>query len=227
MAHSRTIISLPGSHARPNGAKSEPLSETLRDNKSIRLQGRMIVGILYSVSRNLLGEIFPIYVGKNIIGSSPDSDVCLREASVYPSHAILLVRKITDDNGVTHTTVSITEESPGAGTSVNGDILEYERVYCKDGDIINIGSSYSLSLQLLSPDTSGLGVSPDFDALPEVQTAREQDAFIDAGNPYASMYNPVPSYRDSIGEDDERSFYAPSKAKETDHLATKTVVENK
>lgn len=225
MSHSRTIISIPGH----NGAKgssniSGADTSAMRDCKSIRLQGRMIAGVLYSVSRNLLGEIFPVYIGKNIIGSGPDCDICLRERSVYDSHAILLVRKLTDENGVTHTTVSLSEIAPGAGTKLNGTMLEYDRMYCNSGDAIQIGDNYHLSLHLLSPETTGMGVSDEFDPLPELEETKS--AFFEAG-PEASMYGEAPSYRDTIGEDDERSFYAPSKAKQKDHLSTKTIVENK
>lgn len=230
MAHSRTIIALPDNHPGATAGQQSvsQSAATLRDTLSIPLQGRMIVGVLYSVSRNLFGEIFPIYVGKNTIGSAPDNDVCLREETVYPAHAILLVRKLADENGVMHTSVSITEDTPGAGTAVNGDVLEYERVYCHDGDVISIGEHYTLSLMLLSPEARNLEPCDDFLSLPPVEAPRRDSA--QPIDPYAMMYSnvpPEPTFRDSISEDDERSFYAPSKIKEPDHFASKTVADNK
>lgn len=224
MSHSRTIISLPHGHSQAQ-ARPGQVSESLRDRNAIPLQGRMIAGILYSVSRNLMGEIFPVYIGKNTIGSAPDCDICLRESSVCESHAILLVRKLTDQNGRIHTTVSISEDTPGAGTSVNGEPLEYDRIHCKSGDLIAIGPNYRLSLQMLSPETHGVTVCPDFDPLPAVET-RTAAAFEIGPDPVSMMYGSAASYRDTIGEDDERAFYAPSKAREKDHVASQTIVEN-
>gem|GEM_PF-6688149 len=225
MSHSRTIISLPHGHNQ-GPARPGQVSESLRDRKTIPLQGRMIAGVLYSVSRNLMGEIFPVYIGKNTIGSSSDCDICLRESSVYESHAILLVRKLTDEQGRVHTTVSITEDTPGAGTTVNGETLEYDRLYCKNGDIITVGPYYQLCLQMLSPETHGVSVNPDFAPLPVEETPAGVTYEI-GSDPLSMMYGTAATYRDTIGEDDERAFYAPSKAKEKDHVASQTIVENK
>lgn len=224
MSHSRTIISLPHGHSQ-GPARPGQVAETLRDRKTIPLQGRMIAGILYSVSRNLMGEVFPVYIGKNTIGSASDCDICLREGSVCASHAILLVRKLTDEHGRIHTTVSITEDTPGAGTSVNGETIEYDRLYCKDGDIITAGSCYQLCLRMLSPETLGLMANPDFDPLPAEETPAA--AFETGSDPISVMYGTAATYRDTIGEDDERAFYAPSKTREKDHVASQTIVENK
>lgn len=226
MAHSRTIIALPDGHpgqTRPKAPVME--SATLRDRKVIPLQGRMIVGVLYTVSRNLIGEIYPVYVGKNTIGSDSDCDICLRESSVYNLHATLLVRKLTDDSGKIHTSVSISGSMAGVGLSINGEEVDEDRVYCHSGDIIKVGDNYMLSLQLLSPETHGVTVSPGFDALPVEETAH--DHIIEVGSdPVSALYGQAATYRDTIAEEDERSFYAPSKAKKEDHLSNKTVVED-
>lgn len=226
MSHSRTIIATPGQGTAPAGQAT-----VKRFKQKITLQGRMLAGVLYSVSRDMLGEVFPIYVGKNTIGSNADCDVCLREATVADHHATLLVRKVNDGQGNVRTSLSISEDVPGAEIAVNDCPLDEQWMYCNAGDRLQIGCGYVLSIQLMSPESTGTFTSADFDSLPEVDDAKEA-SFGPAPMPSpadiaAMMYGREPTYRDSISEDDERSFYAPSKAKSVDHLGSKTVVENK
>ena len=75
-----------GSAAQPGGLSTGALRQVV-------MQDRVVVGCLFSISRGLLGEIFPLYLGKNIIGRSPKCDVCLKEMTVSPAHAILHIRK--------------------------------------------------------------------------------------------------------------------------------------
>ena len=67
--------------------------------QSITLQRRPLIGVLYSISAGIEGELFPLYAGRNTIGSDPSCDICLRESSVSEQHGILLARKQTNENG--------------------------------------------------------------------------------------------------------------------------------
>ena len=223
MALLKTIISLPGKlRSDKNKPATTTATSSLRSADSLTLQPRMLVGVLYSVSRGMSGELFPLYVGRNTIGSDADSDICLREQSVEPSHAVMLVRRIEDQEGKLKMTVSICDDTPGSPVSVNGQRQEYDRIYCSDGDLIEIGPHYSLRLRLLTPEICGLQPDPEFVALSSVaRDAPAREAV--AGAPGKADDNE--NYRSSIGEDDERSFYTPSKAKEPDHLANRTIVE--
>jgi len=53
-----------------------------------------VVGFVYSISRQGVGEYWPLHVGANTIGSFPNCDICLREATVSAEHAVLVVRKM-------------------------------------------------------------------------------------------------------------------------------------
>lgn len=54
------------------------------DNKhSVHQTGKPVVGFLYSISRQGIGEYWPLYQGQNTIGSSPKCDVCLREGTYH------------------------------------------------------------------------------------------------------------------------------------------------
>lgn len=65
------------------------------DNKhSVHQTGKPVVGFLYSISRQGIGEYWPLYQGQNTIGSSPKCDVCLREGTVSGDHAVDVIRKM-------------------------------------------------------------------------------------------------------------------------------------
>jgi len=110
----------------------------------VRLQNRPLVGVLYSISAGIEGELFPVYVGRNTIGSDLSSDICLRESSVSAQHGILLARKQTNAQGDEYINVILSDTNSSYGTCVNGERLNFEKVTCNDGDVISIGQNYVL-----------------------------------------------------------------------------------
>ena len=80
----------------PNNSvvSNSPILHNQRENnRQIVMQERVVVGVMFSISRGLLGEMFPVYLGKNIIGQTPICDIPLKEKTVSPEHAIsILVR---------------------------------------------------------------------------------------------------------------------------------------
>ena len=66
----------------PNNSvvSNSPILHNQRENnRQIVMQERVVVGVLFSISRGLLGELFPVYLGKNIIGLTPKCDISLKE----------------------------------------------------------------------------------------------------------------------------------------------------
>lgn len=66
-----------------------------KTNRYVSLQNRVVVGVLFSISHGLLGEMFPLYLGRNIIGQTENCDVRLNEKTVSSEHAILFIRKVS------------------------------------------------------------------------------------------------------------------------------------
>ena len=118
--------------------------------RSVKLQHRPIVGVLFSISGGLEGELFPVYIGRNIIGSDTSCDICLREESVSAQHGSILVRKQTNDDGTEHLQVTLSEIDSGTGLSANGKKVGFETLSCADNDVISVGRSYSLILRLFN-----------------------------------------------------------------------------
>jgi len=231
MAHSRTIISLPPGY---DGRTASQAATSHRDevtadagaapraNAIIKVQGRAIVGLLYSVSRSPLGEIFPIYIGKTIIGSDPDSDICLRESSVLPCHATIVTRRLCDDSGVMHTSMSVSPAAQGAEIQLDGETPYDGRIYCRPGQVLTIGAHYRLQIVALAPENAALYTDPAFDSLPPLETIPLATG---ADDPYAPVDQSSASFRNTIAEEDERSFYAPSKPKGP--ATSQTLVEDR
>ena len=108
--------------------------------------GKPVVGFLYSVSRTAAGEYWPLQIGQNTIGQSPDCDIMLPEGTVSSEHAVLVVRKMKKPEKVI--------ASLSDARSTNGT-----------GDIITIGDNYELLLILIDAPTLGLSVSENFIAI--------------------------------------------------------------
>ena len=94
----------------------------------IELQSRPLAGVLYSVSRDNCGELFPVYIGRNTIGCKPDCDIYLSEETVSPDHAILLIRKIGMPDGSKKVTMSIWDYESQYGTRINGERLDDDEI---------------------------------------------------------------------------------------------------
>lgn len=186
----------------------------------ITLQERPVAGILYSVSHDVCGELFPVYVGRNTIGSDPASDVYLSEETVSPNHAVLLVRAIVDEEGKRKVTMNITDYDSDFGTAVNGVKLGYDREPLKGNEIIQIGNSYFFIFIPLDPAVYGLGQVAAF--APTKRLVRNPAPFAAP----SEIYMPVPNepiYPSVVGEQDERTFYGRTYAKKEDHSSKKTI----
>lgn len=123
-----------------------------------------VVGFVYSISRQGVGEFWPLHIGANTIGTSPSCDICLREATVSAEHAVLVVRKMKNPE---KTIASISDARSTNGTMVNGESLGFSAVECVNGDVITIGENYELVLLLIDTKALGLKVAENFIPLDE------------------------------------------------------------
>jgi pSer/pThr/pTyr-binding forkhead associated (FHA) protein len=137
------------------GASPLPSSANNAPNKPI-------LGFLYSVSRDSMGEYWPLYLGANTIGRASDSSVCLAEASVSNKHATLVIRQMQNKGEDAGLFVFIQDTGSMCGTLVNGVTLDFNPRECKNGDIITVGENYELYFILVQPKALGLAPKPDF-----------------------------------------------------------------
>lgn len=119
-----------------------------------------VIGFLYSISRQGIGEYWPVHVGRNTIGRNSDNDVMLAEYTVSGLHASLSARKMKNNGKVI---ALIRDEGSKTGILVNGEELGYEGHECFNGDIITIGCNYTLLLILINAEEVGLSVSEHFE----------------------------------------------------------------
>lgn len=194
----------------------EAPSQTVR----LDLQSRPLAGVLYSVSRNSLGEIFPVYIGRNSIGSQPVSDIYLSEKTVSPEHALLLIRKLSLPDGTRRVTMSISDYSTEYGTKVNDQCLDEDVVEIQSGDTLQIGRAYRFVFIPLDAEQYDLFTATNFEATPRVENRPTVNA-----DYQAYMEEPVDTtvYPDAVGEEDEMTFYGRSQQKKEDHSSKKTL----
>ncbi len=118
-----------------------------------------VVGFLYSISRQGIGEYWPLHIGRNIIGRSSDCDIRLCERTVSDHHAALNIKQMKTTNKIL---ASIKDEGSKNGIFVNDEELTYDAHPCKNHDIITIGLHYKLLLILIDTEEFGLTISEDF-----------------------------------------------------------------
>lgn len=111
-----------------------------------------VVGFLYSISRQGIGEFWPVYVGRNTIGRSEKCDICLREHTVSDLHAVLNVKQMKTTHKVL---ASIKDEGSKNGIFVNEEELDYSAHECFNNDILTIGLNYRLLLILVDAESLG------------------------------------------------------------------------
>jgi len=116
-------------------------------------------GMLVSFSKDGYGECWPLFVGANRIGSGLENDARLMEKSVSAKHALLSIRRISDESMV----FELRDEGSSTGTRVNGkDHSEFNNyIKLKESDRIQIGNYNMLFIPLDNIDLSLL-ISPDF-----------------------------------------------------------------
>jgi len=139
-----------------------------------------VVGFLYSISRQGIGEYWPLHLGKNTIGRAATCDIQLREMSVSDLHASISIKQMK----TTHKLIaSIRDEGSKNGIYINKDELDYDSHSCKTNDIITIGSSYQLLLLLIDAEQYGLTIAenfvPDNSFNPQSRQGGSQSTFSD------------------------------------------------
>lgn len=204
--------------------KKEENTAIVKKTKEIHLQDRMIAGVLFSISHLYTGEIFPVYVGRNTIGSGKGCDIRLPEESVSTSHAVLLVRNTEATNGRIVMTASLTDYDSEYGTCVDGKPLEFDKVVCHDHDIISIGECYKFLLCLFDVPTYGMYVDENFKAImfaDENMTDKDkQESMSDSAQPSSGYF-----ITEAAGDSgDIPDFYRPSRKAKRKAPANETVL---
>ena len=196
----------------------------------VRLQNRPLIGVLYSISAGIEGELFPVYVGRNTIGSDPSCDICLRETSVSAMHGMLLARKQTDEEGKEVIKVILSDNNSSYGTILNGESLIFEKVVCSEGDVITIGQNYVLVLSLFNA-LDKLSVAYGFDRIPEPKEQQEEVEVPLPSEPNiigGMSLNPTEDHFSNVTQDIEEDssvdFYRPTKRQSQDHYNNKTII---
>lgn len=151
-----------------------------------------LVGFLYSVSRTLLGEFWPLRAGSNIIGRSLSSNVCLKESTVSDKHANLVVRQMHNEDGSTSILAFVQDLGSTCGTMVNGISLGFDPKECKNGDVITVGESYELYFILV--DRLQLNLSQKENFIPS-----ESNNFMGMTPPQPPIGNPFGTQIDNVG----------------------------
>ena len=195
--------------------------------RMIKLQPRQIVGVLYSISAGIMGEIFPLYIGRNIFGSHASCDIILNEATVSPRHGIILARKQPDDDGNEFINLIISDTDSESGTLLNGERLFSEKRICKSGDLVTVGNNYQLLVTLF--DAIGrLAVSGNPELFKRAEPEEEQIVA-------PSLKENMEAGKEGTGLNEKKSdapeftnpsldFYKPTKQKEQDHFNSNTII---
>lgn len=171
----------------PNAATAipgvNPVSGLSMPTPPANKQGQ-VFGFLFSVSKTMAGEYWPLMLGANTLGRGTQNSIVLGEATVSDSHASIHV--ISRANKLI---VYIKDDQSKTGTLLNGELLRGE-ADLKNGDIITIGEQYELYVVLINAIEVGLNVKKDFQptmAAPAMQMPPVP------GTPYntASMSRPM------------------------------------
>ena len=192
------------------------------DNVPLRIefQNRPVAGILYSVSRDSRGEVFPVYVGRNIIGSHHECDVYLTEETVSSKHAVLLIRLLKGKDGEKITTMSLSDAEAVHGTSINGEQIIDDVCPIDAGDILGFGKAYRFVFIPLDAEKFGLTTDLSFVSIPR----KENNPVVN--NDFMKYMLPFVDntvYPDAVGEQDEFTFYGRTKKAKEDHSNKKTL----
>lgn len=148
-----------------------------------------VVGFLYSISRQGVGEYWPLHIGSNSIGRLPSADVCLPELTVSEKHASLNIKQLKSTRKIL---ASIRDEGSKNGIYVNDDELDYDSHPVKNHDIITIGDNYKLLLLLIDAEEMGLSIAENFQPA-DVEEEEPDPLPFPAPNPNDtdSLYNPA------------------------------------
>ena len=188
------------------GAMSAPagVQTDNANSRQLSLQNRVVVGVLFSISHGLLGEMFPLYLGRNLVGYTENCDVRLLENTVSSEHALIYIRKEESPAGYN---ITITDYNSTYGTLVNNLDGRYETLQVKENDVITIGKHYNLLVKMFDTDKAGLQEVAEFDAM----ASEQPSAAIQSAD--------SPVYESNVSND----FYTPS-AKNDDPSSSRTVI---
>ena len=143
--------------------QNNTLSNILTGISTPKPYERPILGFLYSISNGGNTEFWPLYQGKNIIGSDPRTcNVCLMEASVSSLHATLVIQQQRNPEKVV---ASLRDEGSEIGTLRNGVNVSFTNVECFNGDLLTFGNNYELLFILI--DKKDIKLSPSENFIPK------------------------------------------------------------
>lgn len=144
-----------------------------------------VVGFLYSISRQGFGEFWPLHIGANSIGRSPEKDIYLPELTVSENHASLNIKQLKSTNKII---ASIRDEGSKNGIYVNDEELGYDSHEVKNHDILTIGDNYKILVILIDAQGMGLTIAENFQPADEpVEEVRGQK--IDFPDDTSNLYN--------------------------------------
>lgn len=150
--------------------RNTPSNATLIETeRKIRIKDRVMVGVLYSISRTLLGELYPIYLGRNTLGQGSHCDIILPERTVSTEHAIIQTR-----NDANATMMTITDTGSRYGTTVNGNDARYTTLALNDDDTITIGQHYRFVVKIFDAERHNLYEDANFADTTKVEPAALQ-----------------------------------------------------
>ena len=211
------------------------VTPNFRNARTMTLQDRQMIGVMYSISAGINGELFPIYIGRNTIGSDLSCDICLRETSISSLHGILLAREQVDDSGEKYINATLADDNSMYGTCVNDERIGFEKVSLKDGDIITIGMNYIFIISLFNA-IGKLTVSRDIQFIQEDASTEDYSDIV--SNNEKILPKPIPVLAETHLQDkdsfstkkdipittSESEFYKPTKEKNIDHFNSKTLI---
>lgn len=171
----------------------EPSLGQTEENRQVSLQDRVVVGVLFSISRGLLGEMFPLYLGRNVIGQTANCDICLREKSVSSEHAILYIRK---EGNPAQLNMTITDYNSTYGTTVNEMDARYETLPVNENDVLTIGKHYQFLVKIFDVEKAKLTEDMGFEELTD-----------------NSMVTGYP-YEEATNQNVSNDFYTPTQNKD-------------
>lgn len=156
-----------------------------QEPRTVVLKKRMVVGVLFSISKGMLGELFPVYLGDNLIGNAEECDICLLEKTVSSRHALLNVSR---HFGSMAYQISITDLNSMYGTLVNDVDARYDVPIVSENDVITCGLHYKLLLKLFDVEENHLHEEEDFEA---VQVNRDSVTIPQRSNLSNAFYTPT------------------------------------
>lgn len=100
--------------------------------KKVYRSSRKLVGWLVTYSFDAMGVDYKLYEGRNVIGRDIDCNITVNDRMMSGKHAVLLFRSDK---------YSLTDSQSSHGTFVNGEDIDLDPRYLKDGDVIRMGET--------------------------------------------------------------------------------------